>query len=160
MKRIVIVEADDPRMREAVEIVRRQKIAEIVTLSAAPGTHEDPLARAVAMLQAGDADGVVAGINYPSAAVIRAAFKVKKGLVSSFFLMQKGERKMLFADCAVNISPDAEQLAEIGIQTAASARLLGISPVVAFLSFSTRGSAQHEEVDRVRKAAEIARGKL
>ncbi|MBI4149052.1 phosphate acetyltransferase [Candidatus Woesearchaeota archaeon] len=159
MKRIVVVEADEPRMKQAINIVRQQKIAEVIILGAEPGAGNQ-LDRAIEMLQQGKADGVVAGVSYPSAAVIRASFKVKKGLVSSFFVMRKGKRNMLFADCAVNIHPGAEQLAEIGMQAAASARQLGLDPVVAFLSFSTKGSAQHEEVSRVRKAAELAQAAL
>jgi phosphate acetyltransferase len=127
-----------------------------------------PLYFGAAMVEAGDADGMVAGASHTTAALLTAA-----GLVigpqaacpcpSSFFIMALrqplGDREaLIFADCAVNVEPDSEQLAHVGISSAASARaLLGLQPRVAFLSFATRGSAQHQRVDKVRRAVELAR---
>lgn len=117
----------------------------------------------------GNADGMVAGAATPTARVIMAsetsiglATGIKKP--SSFFVMifparDGGDEKIfLFADCAVNTAPEPEELAGIAIATADSGvALLNIEPRIAFLSFSTLGSAQHPDVDKVRQALKIAR---
>jgi phosphate acetyltransferase len=113
------------------------------------------------MVHAGEADGMVAGLNsetkpfVPSFEIVRMREGVKRA--SSVFVMCWPERTLFYADCSVNIAPDAASLAEIGLATAASVRAFGIEPRVAFLSFSTRASAEHESVDRVREAARLAR---
>jgi phosphate acetyltransferase len=118
------------------------------------------------MVDAGDADGCVAGAAHPSPDVVRAAIHVLgvaegSALVSSFFLMVLPDgRPVTFADCAVNPEPTPEQLASIGIDAAQNHRFMTEEePRVAFLSFSTKGSAEHPAVDRVREAAQIAQGK-
>ena len=116
------------------------------------------------MVDAGDADGCVAGAAHPSPDVVRAAIHVLgvaegSALVSSFFLMVLPDgRPLTYADCGVNPAPSSQQLASIGIDAAANHRFLtGEEPRVAFLSFSTKGSADHPAVDAVREAVEIAR---
>ena len=116
------------------------------------------------MVDAGDADGCVAGAAHPSPDVIRAAIHVlgtaaDSALVSSFFLMVLPDgRPLTYADCGVNAAPSPEQLASIGIDAAANHRFLtGEEPRVAFLSFSTKGSAEHPAVEAVVEAVEIAR---
>ena len=115
------------------------------------------------MVDAGDADGCVAGAAHPSPDVVRAAIHVLgvapgSALVSSFFLMVLPDgRPLTYADCGVNPAPSAEQLASIGIDAAMNHQFLtGQVPRVAFLSFSTKGSADHPAVDVVREATEAA----
>jgi phosphate acetyltransferase len=133
-------------------------------------TGEDNLYYGSMMVRQGDAGGAVAGAFNTTGDVLRAAFQVvgtAPGMktVSSVFLMvtttpEFGENgTILFADCAVNPNPDAQALAEIAVSTARSCKsFLGVEARVAMLSFSTKGSASHEDVDKVLKALEIARG--
>lgn len=130
---------------------------------------EDPLYLACLMLKNGDADGEVAGAMNTTGNVLRPAFQIIKTLpgisvVSGAFLMflpnaQYGESGlMVFADCAVHPNPTAPELAQIALSTAQTARsLAGMEPRVGMLSFSTKGSAKHEMVDKVVEATRLAR---
>ena len=130
---------------------------------------EDPLFLACLMIKAGDADGEIAGAENTTGNVLRPALQIIKtapGMkcVSGAFLMftktpQYGDDGILvFADCAVMPNPNAEELASIAVATAATARnIVGVEPRVAMLSFSTKGSAKHEVVDKVVEATKIAK---
>ncbi len=115
---------------------------------------------AAALVQAGMADGYVAGSVCETRETIYPALRIigaSEGYASSFFLMIHGGRALFFADCGFNIDPTAEQLARIAIDTARNAEALGVEPIIAFLSFSTKGSAAHESVDKMVEAARIAK---
>lgn len=105
--------------------------------------------------------GMVSGAVHPTGDTVRPALqiiKVKPGLTrtSGAFIMQKGEQRYLFADCAININPSAQELAEIAVTSAHTAQLFDIQPRVALLSFSTKGSAKSEEVTKVAEATRLA----
>ncbi len=129
----------------------------------------DPLHFSDLMVQAGDADGSIAGARYTTGDRVRSALQiigVAPGFstVSSFFLMifeadfHYPKRRLLFADCALVVDPSAEQLAEIAKASADNAiKILGEPARVAMLSFSTNGSASHEKVDKVREATTLLR---
>jgi len=108
------------------------------------------------MVHAGQAEGMVSGLNsetkpfIPSFEVVRLREGYRRA--SSVFIMSWPDRTLFYADCSVNIAPDAATLAEIGRASAATARAFGYQPRVAYLSFSTRDSAQHESIDRVKEA--------
>lgn len=129
---------------------------------------EDPLSLAAMMVKMGDADGEVAGAENATGDVLRPAFQIVKtkpgvSVVSGAFLMILKDKTfghegmLVFADCAVHPNPTAEELAEIAVETGKTTRAIGgFEPKIAMLSFSTKGSAKHEMVDKVVKATELA----
>ncbi|NWO15054.1 phosphate acetyltransferase [Virgibacillus sp.] len=110
------------------------------------------------------ADGLVSGAVHSTADTVRPALqiiKTKEGVkkTSGAFVMVRGDEKYVFADCAINIEPDSQDLAEIAVESANTAQLFGIDPRVAMLSFSTKGSAKSDETERVVEALQIAKEK-
>ncbi|WP_243355572.1 phosphate acetyltransferase [Bacillus litorisediminis] len=108
------------------------------------------------------ADGLVSGAAHSTADTVRPALqiiKTKEGIrkTSGAFVMVRGKEKYVFADCAITISPDAQDLAEIAVESAKTARMFDIDPKVALLSFSTKGSAKSEETEKVGEAVQIAK---
>ena len=123
---------------------------------------QDTVVLGTMMLQMGDVDGLVSGAIHTTANTIRPAFQLIKtapqySLVSSCFFMLLPESVVVYADCAVNPNPNAEELAEIAIQTADSAKAFGIEPKVAMISYSTGTSGAGVDVDLVANATEIVR---
>ncbi len=177
--RVVLPELDDARVASAAEEMVSRGIcepvalgdvteAQVVALVAARGLKEPlarrmlsrPLYRAAAMVAAGEADAMVAGADSPTKRVIEAA-SIAIGLTdgvatpSSFFLMLFPDgREMIWADCAVNVTPSAEELADIARASVASCKALLGPARPALLSFSTGSSGQGDSVERVRAAAE------
>jgi phosphate acetyltransferase len=122
----------------------------------------DPIMVGTMMLQQGEVDGMVAGAIHTTAATVRPALQIlgtKPGsrLVSSVFFMCLPDEVVVYGDCAINPRPDAEDLADIAIQSAASSRAFGIEPRVAMISFSTGTSGVGSDVDKVAEATRIVR---
>ena len=140
-----------------------------MTIEEARKLAKDPLYLGCLMIKSGDADGELAGASNTTGNVLRPAFQIVKtkpgiSVLSGALLMftptpQYGENGLLvFADCAVNPNPTAPELAEIAVSTAETARnICGFEPKVAMLSFSTKGSAKHELVDKVVEATRLAK---
>jgi phosphate acetyltransferase len=142
-----------------------------VTLEEAEQTVKDPLYFGNLLVKLGKADGSVAGATNTTAHTVAAALRcigVREGfkIVSSFFLMVVPDKKfgaggaMIYADCGVVIDPNSTELAEIAIASADSCRaLLGVEPRVAMLSFSTKGSAKHQSLDKIVEAVKTVRAR-
>lgn len=114
------------------------------------------------LVYANKADGLVSGAAHSTADTVRPALqiiKTKEGVrkTSGVFIMVRDDEKYVFADCAINISPDSQDLAEIAIESSKTARMFDIEPRVAMLSFSTKGSAKSSETEKVSAALEAAK---
>jgi phosphate acetyltransferase len=161
--------ADSPLTAGYADELFRLRQKKGMTLEQARQEVQKPLTFANLMVRLGDADGSVAGAVHTTADVVRTAIQIigidpRFRLVSSFFLMMLCEPfhtlkgGLIFSDCGLVVDPDAEELSEIAMAAADSARnLLGEEPRVAMLSFSTSGSAKHAAVDKVVAAANRVR---
>lgn len=120
----------------------------------------------VMLVKLGLADGMVSGAIHSTADTVRPALqiiKTKPGIsrTSGVFLMNREstDQRFMFADCAINIDPNAQELSEIALNTAETARIFDIDPKIAMLSFSTKGSAKAPQAEKVREATQLAKGR-
>lgn len=162
--RVVFPEGDNHIIQQAARALEESGVVQPVLLDG----KEDAISRGATMLNSGETDVMVAGIDHPTKDVLRAGLKIV-GLApdvryaSSFFVMdipqfQGGEHGLLlFSDCGMNIQPNAEQLAAIAVSSADSAASLGWEPCVAMLSYSTKGSAGGDSVELVTQALQLVK---
>ena len=159
----------DPKKQDYINLLLELRRKKGLTEEQAAALVEDPLYLGCLMIKAGDADGELAGAINATGDVLRPALQIVKttpgiSCVSGIFMMflpndTYGENGLLlFADCAVMPNPTAAELAQIAVSSAESARAIAnIEPRIAMLSFSTKGSAKHELVDKVVEATRIAK---
>ena len=160
-----VASTSDPDLLEkyAAEFARL-RAKKGVTLEQAREKIQDVSYFGTMMVHMGDADGMVSGAAHTTAHTIVPSFQIIKtkpgtSIVSSVFLMLLEDRVLVYGDCAVNPDPTAEQLADIAISSAETAKQFGVDPRVAMLSFSTGTSGKGADVDKVREATEIVRSK-
>jgi phosphate acetyltransferase len=149
--------------RYVAPLVARRK-AKAMTPDQAASELSDAIMVGTMMMALDEADGLVSGAVHTTAHTIRPALQIIKtvpgcNLVSSVFFMLLPDQVLVFGDCAVNPNPSAEQLADIAIQSAESALAFGIPPRVAMLSYSTGTSGAGEDVEKVKKATDLARSR-
>ena len=169
-KATIVNPADSETIEPYAQLFYELRKNKGITIEEARKKATDPLYLGCLIIKNGDADGQVAGAMNTTGNVLRAAFQVLKTapgikVVSGAFIMLLPDGSpygdngiMVFADCAVLPDPNAEELAQIAVSTEKTARdIAGIAPRVAMLSFSTKGSAKHEKVDKVVKATQLAR---
>ena len=168
-KATIVDPKDHPKKNAYVNLMLQLRKSKGLTKDEAERLIGNPLYLATLMIKAGDVDGEVAGAANATGDVLRPAFQYVKTLPGisvvsgAFFMILKDTSFghngiMVFADCAVHPDPTDRELAEIAVITAKTARLVGgFEPKVAMLSFSTKGSAKHEMVNKVVSATQIAR---
>lgn len=167
-KATIIDPINNPRKEVYANLLFELRKNKGMTIEKATALAEDPLYLGTLIIKNGDADGEVAGAQNTTGDVLRPALQIIKttpgiSVVSGAFLMftpkaEYGENGLLvFADCAVMPNPNAQELAQIAVSTARTARAIAaIEPRVAMLSFSTKGSAKNELVDKVVEATRLA----
>lgn len=168
-KATIVDPENNPKENEYADLMVEIRKNKGLTKDQALSLLKDPLYLATIMIKNGDADGEVAGADNATGDVLRPAFQYVKtmpgiSVVSGAFLMFLKDKEfgdnglMVFADCAVHPNPTAKELAEIAVSTGKTTRAIaGFEPRIAMLSFSTKGSAKHEMVDKVRIATEMAK---
>ena len=162
LRHVRIVEPrTSPWRREFAECYYELRKHKNVTLAAACDVMVDVSYFGTMMVHLGFADGMVSGAMHTTQHTIRPSFEIIKtkpdcSLVSSVFFMCLEDRVLVYGDCAVNPNPDEKQLADIAVTSADTARMFGIEPRVALLSYSTGESGKGDDVEKVRSAVQIA----
>ncbi len=168
-KAIIVDPKNHEKKEEYIDLLVELRKKKGLTREEAAKLVEDPLYLATLMIKNGDADGEVAGAENATGDVLRPAFQIVKtkpgiSVVSGAFLMILKDKEfgedglIVFADCAVHPNPTDKELAEIAVATGATTRAIaGFEPRIAMLSFSTKGSAKHEMVDKVVNATRMAK---
>ncbi|WP_328536628.1 phosphate acetyltransferase [Streptomyces sp. NBC_00344] len=163
LSRADVVDPETSELRQRfAEVYAKLREHKGVTFELAHDVVADVSYFGTLMVQEGLADGMVSGAVHSTAATIRPAFEIIKtkptaSIVSSVFFMCLADKVLVYGDCAVNPDPDAEQLADIAIQAAATAARFGVEPRIAMLSYSTGTSGSGADVDKVRQATEMVR---
>lgn len=161
----IIDTENSPWLEEFANLLYEKRKSKGMTIEQARETVKNPLYFAGLMLDSGKTDVVVGGNVSSTGDILRASIHtvgVAPGIsiVSSYFLMVWPDKIYCYADCAVNPQPNAEQLADIAITSARNFKsVTGIEPKIGMLSFSTNGSAEHDDVTKVRTATQIVRQK-
>ena len=156
-----IVDPDAIREKYVAPMVELRK-SKGLTPQQALAQLEDNVVLGTMMLAVGDVDGLVSGAVHTTASTVRPALQLIKtapgsSIVSSVFFMLMPDQVLVYGDCAINPNPTAEELAEIAKQSADSAVAFGIQPKIAMLSYSTGASGTGNDVEKVRKATDLAR---
>ena len=160
---VEIIEPDAVREQYVERMVELRK-SKGLTPGQAREQLQDTVVLGTMMLAVGDVDGLVSGAVHTTANTVRPALQLIKtepgsSIVSSVFFMLMPDQVLVYGDCAINPDPSAAELAEIALQSAASARAFGVEPKVAMISYSTGSSGAGADVDKVRAATALAREK-
>ncbi len=156
---------ESPRLQEYTELLYELRKEKGLSKEDAAALAKNYNYFGTLMIKSGHADGMVSGANHSTADTVRPALQIiksaKKGAsASSFFIMISNDVPYIFSDCGVIINPSDRELADIALNAAETAILFGIEPNVAMLSFSTKGSAKSDEVDKVKRATQMAQEAL
>ena len=164
----IVDPATNPKTAEYIDLLVELRKAKGMTKEAATDLlMKEYMFYACIMVKAGDADGVVSGACHSTANTLKPALQIiktkpGKNIVASCFILVResatgGNTVLAMGDCAINIKPNEDELAEIAIDCAECAKIFGIDPKIAFLSYSTYGSGAGEDVDKMRNAAQKAK---
>ena len=166
MSNICVTEPENSdKLEEYAQLFYELRKSKGMELDKAAELMKNPMFYGMMMVKTGDADGFVAGASHSSADTIRPALQIIKcapgvKTVSSMFFMCRGEETYLFSDCGLNVSPTPEQIADIALATANTAKSFDITPKIAVLSYSTKGSGLGPDVEAASKSAELAKEKM